>query len=405
MNIAVISIYSFPFGLAPTNRILAYTKGMVANGANVTVYLPFPTDIIDFSKMIIANKGNFEEINYFYSSGRYKSKYKILRGLAVLSGYRKLKGYFTSLYILRKNAIIRPIDCLIISTDLIPSLFVFAVIAKIIKSKSVFIFDEYPTPIRHKLKKRIPCWKELLYTKVLRLIDGYVSISENLNRYFNNLCLKKSLVLSTITDISRYETLPKMNKENPFVEYICYMGNMELSKDNVDIIIKAFYLISGKYPQLQLHLYGSLDYKTIIILETLIHDLKLTGKVFIKGIANYYDVPVILKSAKVLVSSQPETIRASGGFPTKLGEYLASGVPSLITDVGENSKYVTDDTHIFLTKPHDHKAYSEKLSYILENYDHALEVAANGKEYLLNNCSYIIKGRELLEFIDNLILV
>jgi hypothetical protein len=28
-NIAVISIYSFPYGLAPTNRILAYSKASV----------------------------------------------------------------------------------------------------------------------------------------------------------------------------------------------------------------------------------------------------------------------------------------------------------------------------------------------------------------------------------------
>lgn len=397
-NIAVISIYSFPYGLAPTNRILAYSKGMVENGANVTVYIPFPTDKYDCMNKL-PEHDNFHDINYIYTSGRYKSKIKILRGIADLFGIRKLKGYISFLSSIYKNNRIQAIDCIIISTDYIPSLFTFAVIAKILKSKSVFIFDEYPIPIRHKLKNKIPVWKELLYKAVLKLIDGYISISNTLERYYKNLCFKKTLIISAVTDVSRYDLLPKKKID---VEYLCYMGNMELSKDNVDIIIKAFSLISEKHPLLQLHLYGNPNKVIIKILEVLIQDLNLKEKVIIKGIANYNDVPDILKCAKILVSSQPDTIRASGGFPTKLGEYLASGVPAVMTNVGENAKFVIDGVHIFFTKPSDYEAYSEKLLYILENYTQACTVASNGKEYILKNFSHNKKGRELLEFISKI---
>ena len=36
-NILILYIYAFPFGGAATNRILAYAKGMIVNGAKVTV--------------------------------------------------------------------------------------------------------------------------------------------------------------------------------------------------------------------------------------------------------------------------------------------------------------------------------------------------------------------------------
>ena len=131
----------------------------------------------------------------------------------------------------------------------------------------------------------------------------------------------------------------------------------------------------------------------------LILSLNLEKRVFLKGGVNSDIVPQILKQAYILVSSQPDTKRASGGFPTKMGEYMAAGVPALLTDVGENAKYIKDGVHTFFSKPGDHIAYAKKLTYIIENYEHALKVATNGKKYLVDNFSHIHKGRELLEFI------
>ncbi|MFW5803823.1 MAG: glycosyltransferase [bacterium] len=398
-NIIVVSIYSFPLGLAPTNRILAYSKGLVANGVNVCVFMPFPTDQYS-SKNRLPNKGIFDSINYCYSTKRYKSKFKIVRAFSILSGYRKISGYLNTWRKIKKYHKENPVSSIIISTDYIPTLYLFGLLAKRINVKSIFIFDEYPTPVRHKLKDKVPKWKEVLYKKALKNISGYVSISIKLKDYFNSLALKDSLVLSTITDTSRYENNEKTDKSKK--EYVCYMGNMELSKDNVDNIIKAFGLICKKYPELEFHLYGTPIKATKNILVQLIKELNLTQRVFFKGKIPFNKVPVVLKNAKILVSSQPDTFRASGGFPTKLGEYLASGTPSLITDVGENSKYVRNEKHLFFANPNDPHGYANRLVFILDNYDYALNIAKNGKFFIYNNYSHIKQGKLLLDFINTI---
>lgn len=400
INIAVLSIYSFPFGGAATNRILAYCKGLIANGVNVDIFIPHTTDYLPV-KETLPDSGSYEGIRYFYSSGRYRSEYKVLRGLARATKFRQFYGYISSWKNICQQSKIKKYSCIIISTDLIPSLLIYSLLAKKINAKSVFIFDEFPIPIRHKLKDAIPKWKTFLYKIVLKNIDAYISISEKLKHYYCNISSKPSFVLPVICDVSRFYSA---NCDNILKtkKYLCYMGNMELSKDDVDNIIKAFAIITKDNKDLELHLYGSHNLQTNDYLKKLIISLGLSDCALLKGRVASADVPQILCNAFILVSSQPNTVRASGGFPTKLGEYLATGIPALLTDVGENSKYVKDSEHVFFVKPNDTQAYAKKLEYIIDNYTEALNIAKNGKEFILEQYSHIQQGKRLAAFLSNL---
>ena len=355
MNISVISIYKTPYGMAATNRILSYSKGLICNGHNVTIYNPFPTD--NFNDDAIEDKGCYEGVNYFYTSGRYLLKNKYLRVLHRKLGIKRIVGYVTLLFVLIKQQNNRNIDFLFISNDSLRDLLFYSLIARILKSKSVFIFDEYPIPIRHKLKLKIPKWKSFLFRIILKKVDLFVSISKELAEYYNNLSIHNTFILPVIVDTSRFEKLEIVKR--PYRdEYICYMGNMELAKDDVDNIIKAFSVISLEFQRLNFYLFGGSSKETKDKLEKLIFKLGLDNRVFLKGRISGPEVAKTLQKAKVLVSSQPNTVRAKGGFPTKLGEYLASGIPALFTDVGENSKYVKNGVHLFFVKAENSFLYA-----------------------------------------------
>ena len=81
------------------------------------------------------------------------------------------------------------------------------------------------------------------------------------------------------------------------------------------------------------------------------------------------------------------TRRAEGGFPTKLGEYLLSGVPTIATAVGEIAQFVSDGKHVYLVSPCDPRAYADKIIYIMEHYDDALSVACEGRTFVRENFS------------------
>jgi glycosyltransferase involved in cell wall biosynthesis len=394
-------MYPLPIGMAATNRILAYSKGLIENNVNVDVYIPIPTER-PTKKSKYGNIGTVNGINYYYTIGRFSNRFKVIRAISILSGYRKLIGFIATCRSININNKKYEYSCIILSTDQIASLFVYSILGKYLKVPFIFIFDEYPVPIiRHRQKNNIPYWMEFLYKVVLRNVSAYISISEELKRYFNSLCKNNTLILPVITDVSRFNKKRIKTNQIDNAEYICYMGNMDLAKDNIDVIIKAFSLISNRYPDIELHLYGAPRKITEKHLIKLIQSFKLNKKVKLMGKVSSELVPQILMNAKILVSSQPNTLRARGGFPTKLGEYLAAGVPSLLTDVGENAKYVKNNEHVFFTEPNNPEMYAEKLTYILDNYQAAKEVALSGKEYLMQNYSHIAMGRKLKEFIVN----
>lgn len=400
-KIGIISIYPFPMGGSASNRIFAYAKGLVSAGAEVIVYIPGPTERRDKNSISDNIKsGTVEGVRFVHCSGKFRHDNRLISAFAKLSGLRVLLGVINFYRSVKRENRKGKIDCFIISTDLIKLLFCYGRIAKRTKAKSIFIFDEYPIPIRHKLKKDIPRWKKMGYTFVLkRCIDSYISISADLVDYYSGFSKKPSYVLSVITDTDRFG---KASISEDKGKYLCYMGNMELTKDNVDIIIKAFAKLGTEFSELKLRLYGPHREDSYPILIKLVKELGIQDRVEFPGFAGPTEVPIILVNAKILLNSQPDTLRAKGGFPTKLGEYLSTGVPVILTNVGENAKYVNHGEHVYFVHPNDPDDYYKKLEYVLNNYPEALNVAENGKKLLLNTYSHHNQGKKLLIFLDSL---
>lgn len=388
-NIGIVCGYPFPEGMAATNRIISYSKGLIENGVNVDVLLFNPKNKFTY------RNGVFEGINFYYPS-RSWSKFKLFR--VFFDRIIALILTCRNLYKLNKR---NRYDYILISTDALNVLFLFIPFIKLLGLKSIFITDEFPEPIRVFLKNRIPNYKKLLYRVILKDVAAMIFMTTKLSEFYNSIYIKPSFILPTITDLSRFENIVHYNKLGNN-NYLCYMGNMEISKDNVDNIVRAFSLIQEKYLDIVLYLYGEPNKENRLLIINLIEELHLEKRVFLKGRANYSDVPQILINSHVLLSSQPNTLRAEGGFPTKLGEYLATCVPVLLTDVGEITKYVKDNETVFLCESESPIKYAEKLAYILDNYDEALKVAINGKNFLIENFSSTSVGCLLKKFLDSL---
>ena len=127
----------------------------------------------------------------------------------------------------------------------------------------------------------------------------------------------------------------------------------------------------------------------------------MSDRVFIKGRVDYNKVPQILANATILVTSQPNTKRAEGGFPTKMGEYMMSHTPMIVTDVGEIHQYVQDGHTTYMVAPEDPEAYAEKLIYILDHPDEATHVAENAYAYAIKNFSAKEVTKDLLLFLKS----
>ncbi|NVJ48608.1 MAG: glycosyltransferase [Cytophagia bacterium] len=392
-RIAIICAYSLPIGMAATTRIMSYSKGLVRNGDDVTVfsYNPSGNKYDDLKE----SQGVYEGVNYCYAFKKDRYHNKILHALEILwSIVLTIKQIFLE----NKK---RKIDCLIISDDNPLIIWLFNYLAFKIGSKAIFIFDEYPYPIRRKLKNKIPFWKVLSYRIALKNTSGYIGMTKNLVGFYQNIVFRPSLILTSIVDVDRFKlnSIGKFDSTGEQIQ-LTYMGNMELSKDNVDNILRAMPLILEKYPNAKLLLCGRPNARDRVVLNDLIKYLNISKNVIIDFV-KFSEVPNILSNSHLLLSSQPSTKRAEGGFPTKLGEYLASGTPTVVTNVGEISKFVEDGENVFLVPPENPDLYAKKIVWILSNYETAQSVGKKGRILIEKDFSILSAGAKIKKFITN----
>lgn len=365
-RIGVLCPYWFPEGMAATTRILAYSKGLVKNGLEVEVICFFPKVVDDPNP----DEGTIDGVSYLYLNHRDPKASKIRRIL-----YDRPRSIWNTIkYIKRQNKQKRYSSILLSFDDPI-WLLAYALPLKLLGITTVFIGDEFPEPIR-KFKSKIPYIWEIGYKIAYVFIDKRVLMTEALRDFYDKIVKKPAYIMSSVLDDDRFNVISPHKQP-----YLCYMGNMALDKDNVDSIIRAFALVAHDFPSYELRLYGKprkVDEEVII---NVIKESGVEKQVSIKGWVNYAEVPRILAEASILVTSQPNTKRAEGGFPTKMGEYMMSKSPMIVTNVGEICEYVQDGITTYMVEPEDPIGYSKKIRFILTHPEETQQVASNAYQY------------------------
>lgn len=386
-HIGILCHYPFPEGMAPTTRIIAYSKGLCANGADVDVYSFI---FLDKEEKTV-NDGKIGEVKYHLSPFTHTSNHltnAVKRYIGI-----KIK---TIVDIYRANKV-NKFQCVLISFDSLSYMLYFVPILRLLGIKLVFIGDEFPPPIRA-LKSEVPKWQLLLYRFIHKFIDKRVLMTKKLEEFYNNkVSFKPTFLLNSIIDIERFTNIARQEVNRA---YLCYMGNMQLAKDDVCTIIRAFNIVANDYPDIDLYLYGNPNKEDSLIVKSLIQQLRMENRIFVKGRAQYDQVPQILCNATALLTAQPQTVRAQGGFPTKLGEYMMSKRPIILTDVGEIHRYVQDEVNVLFVKPESPEEYAERIVYVLEHKDKMRQVTENA--YLLAASQYgnVAVTNSLLTFLE-----
>lgn len=392
MKVGVFTYFSFPKGLAPTTRIIAYCKGLQQNGCKVEVFSCrwYPDN------ENIPLEGEVEGINY-KNSHLYHKKYGRLFKVTV----DKYLLHRKTIKNIKQSHNIEPFDVFLVACDIVSYLNTYIPQISKLGIKTVFIIDEYPPAIQA-LNNEVPqSWLDS-FKEVDKYFSGRVLMTEALRDFYNNkIRVLPSHIMCSILDETRFANICPNSEER---EYLCYMGNLMLKKDDICTIIRAFCEIMDDFPDLDLHLYGNESTpEESDLLYSLISEKEAQNRVFLKGRVDYEKVPAILAGATLLVTAQPNTKRAEGGFPTKLGEYMMSGVPMIVTDVGEISKHVTHKTDCYMVPPESPHEYAETLRYALIHKDESMQIAKRAYENAYQNYSSKKVGEELLFFLQQIV--
>lgn len=216
--------------------------------------------------------------------------------------------------------------------------------------------------------------------KAFRAYDGIALMTRALIRHYELFPKSgtKLLHLPMTVDLNRFSTIENTISgfEKP---YIAFVGGMDDAKDGVSTLISAFAEIASDFPEYKLYLIGSRNYDTSNHLK-MIDQLNLEKRVYWKGEFRRDQIPPVIMNASLLVLPRPDSRQAQGGFPTKLGEYLATGNPVCATRVGEIPDYLVDGKSVFFAEPGSISSFAHTLYRALDNPEEARLVGQNGRK-------------------------
>lgn len=346
--------YSYYPDAASTNRILSYLSGLSKNNLPTTVFFLVP----DNKK----NKMNkvFDNIEIEYCWDKY-----------YLQGILRFISIFLYLYKIKKR---------VIKGDIVYAYNVPWFLT-LFKKDGVKIYSEkteHPSCalsggrfLQTSLKKHI---------KICKKLNGLFVISSSLKNYYceQGLDNSKIHILNMTVDTARFYGLKKQKKFN---RCVVYCGHGTNNKDGVDILIKSFKIVVSKYPDFKLHIIGAKPSRGDASgnLE-LVEQLELNNHVIFDGLKSASDIPQILVNADILALARPDSLQAQNGFPTKLGEYLLSKNPVVITNVGDIPLFLKNEESAMIAMNNDVNDFASKLIWLIENPEQAKKIGEKGAD-------------------------
>ena len=382
MNLIFVSSGHYPDKHAAAIRHSTLAKGLAEQGHHITFLLLSPQDW----------KGK-ESMDYFgvqfTTLNTYTGHNKLLKN------YHELKAIFKAKKIMKQQAAEKKLDAVVIFTiELLPIHFLMKA-AHAMGIKVLHERTELPYAIAGQSKRRQKML-DIYLNKQLPKFDGVFVISNKLTQYIGqyNKAVKK---LVTLVDLVFFRS----DKPSPYpFPYIGYCGTISGNKDGVPILIEAFASITARFPELKLVLVGNNSNKAGIK-ETMdaIDKCKVADKVIFTGLIERDMMPVILCNAEILVVSKPDNEQNSGNFPIKIGEYLATGVPVVVTSVGEIPLFIKDGESGYLAIPGSADSFAKKMEEALDNKDKAKQAGLNGRKIAEENFDYKKVSKIMADYI------
>jgi glycosyltransferase involved in cell wall biosynthesis len=385
MKIAVLLDEQFPFGMASANRTLLYSKGLVELDNDVVILVPRATERSDrIRNVAVRGKHEGVEFRYAYESVIRKSFIgrRIQNSVSLLNSFIFFIRFRPDIIIVAANNfkyIALGKTCSVITG------------AKLVREKSevpFFRLEELSSVRRLRVKTEF------------RLFNGMIVISGALKDFFlEDLKLKLNIIEVPILVDSRTINQNGMPLKEPA---LVYTGSLLDHKDGVLTIIKAFALALQKYPHLKLIMTGNIEVSPDKkeILSTL-ERLKLKDNVELPGYLTREKLNELTSSATALLLAKPLNRQNRYNMATKIGEYLMTGRPAVISSVDPVCRHLRHRKDACITQP-DEGGMAREIEFLLDNPAEADKIGSTGRQSAAELFDYKIHALRIDKFLSNL---
>lgn len=167
----------------------------------------------------------------------------------------------------------------------------------------------------------------------------------------------------------------KIKSGRPFK--LIYLGNLT-EIFGVDIAIKAMSNVRKEIPDVELNIYG--QGKNKIELKKLVKDLGLEEWVFFHRPVSRFQVPQILYQADLGIDPKRDGVLAGEGLSSKCLEYLAIGLPAVVSKIKAAKTYYNDSMVMFF-EPDNEEDLAEKIVYLYKNPEKRMDMIKHSEMF------------------------
>lgn len=388
MKVFFFSAVDFLEGNGANSRLKAYAKGLHQAGIDLSMYFFRSTDF-NSTGINTQWEGKWEGIPFtYFSRTTDRPRLMIPRIFQLLSAsfqaagkIREHKDDLDAIYIYSPSAFFLP-----------------AYIAA--KRSGIPVVVEKTelesTRVAKGLKERIGKWLFKVDEKYInRYADHLIVISEKLKDHYSKSFKKPISLIPAVVDLDRFP----LNGNHHSVGKIGYLGSFG-DKDGIEGILTAFKSFVDERPGTRLRLMGyNCDPAK---LNRQMASVGLNGEVENLGQLKYDEIPQRLSECDLLIVNRTNSPYSHYGFPTKLTEYLASSVPSVVTNVGDIPKYLTNGVDAIIIRPEDNEALSGIFRDYYSNPEEYVRIGRAGRKTCERHFDYQLYIPKLIKIFQEL---
>jgi glycosyltransferase involved in cell wall biosynthesis len=206
----------------------------------------------------------------------------------------------------------------------------------------------------------------------------------------------KCSTMVNVPDRSLFVRHGKTRQDGKFV--ILYPGTLNMHQ-GVDIAIRAFKLIKNELPQAEFHIYGEGSCRKILL--NLIEELGLQQRVFMHAFVSTQEIVKVMENADLAVVPKRKEGFGGEAFSTKIMEFMALGVPVIVSDTRVDRHYFSEDVVRFFESGNEHDL-ARKILDIAKNPEESSQLAARALTFVERN-DWGTKKSEYLQLADRLV--
>jgi glycosyltransferase involved in cell wall biosynthesis len=390
MKVIIVTREPFPYGMAASNRILCYAKGLIANNIDCEVIIVFRTEIFGNTPKNNESFGVYKTVPFRYISGKTQRNRNI-----ILRKFDDLFDLIKTYHYCKRNTTKGDIIISYLREDKINELIIRA--ARKSGASIIRELCEYPyeTVEANKKNERLINYE---LQSVFPLFDGFITISESLCELALKYKSKNARIVKVpiLVDKERTSNVQKIIDED--VPYIFHAGTMTEKKDAILSTLNAFAIAAKqlKTPIKFLLAGPTSPHKNEI--DKLVADNNLQDRIVFLGEMKRDDIDRYYKSCSLAILNKNDNIQNRNGFSTKLGEILVSETAVITTSVGEPNYYLKDGLNAYIVKPHNPLLIAEKIVQAFTNTTERDNISKAGRELAEKEFDCVYQGKRLVDF-------